>query len=55
LHRRIKRNVTIKSDGKEYESEAYYKIKPLNDENLNRALELEIYANTEYYLKEYSR
>jgi len=55
LERRIERNVITEDNLNEYESESYYKIKPLNDQNLKRASGLEVYANMEYYKREYKK
>ena len=55
LERRLEKNITTKDDKKEYKSESYYKIKLLNDENLKKALELEVLANIQYYNIQYKR
>jgi len=55
VERRIERTVAKEDNNYDYESEAYYKIKPLNDENLKIAINNEVGANIEYQRMEYKK
>ena len=55
VERRIERTITKEENNYDYESEAFYKIKPLNDDNLKIAMDNEVYANTEYQIREYKK
>lgn len=55
VERRVEIKLTKKEDISKYESGSYYKIKPLNDENIKIAMYHEVGANVEYQFNEYRK